>query len=162
MTIAYDYYRNALSAIELISQGRTRTHACDEANITIAAFVNHVKQSPELEELLNEAETRGYDAMADALLRIDNHAIYGQSDAKMAKVISDNIKWLLSKRKQKEYGDRLEVTHNITADRAITAALAAGRQRVTQAMIEGPTVDVEFSVVEAEPSEEQILAEILA
>lgn len=164
--LSYDYFSAALTAIDLISQGKTKTHACDDSGISIPQFEKYVNANKELQELLHEAETRGYDAMADALLRIDHHAIYGHSDPKMAKVMSDNIKWLLSKRKQREYGDRLEVTHNVTVDKAITDALSAGRRRAEQRALEAPTIDAEFTVVDDplahDPSDEEIMSLILA
>lgn len=137
---AYDYTPAVLYAIDLISQGRTKTSACDESNISITTFENYIKQNDYLKELYEEADQRGSDAMADALLEIDRHHHYGHSDPKMAKVVSDNIKWLLSKRKAKDYGDRIEVNHTLTADKAITQALIAGRQRALQ--ISDTVIDV--------------------
>lgn len=158
---AYDYLPLVMKAIEIISGGTTRTDACDEAGITIPTFEAYVNRTPELQELLAEAERRSYDALADALINIDNHHLHGRSDPKMAKVISDNIKWLLSKRSTKTYGDKIEVTHNLTADRAITDAIMQGRSRVAQALLAPPAeaIDAEFAVVEE--SDEDIMAEIL-
>lgn len=160
----YDYYPAVMHALELLSQGRTKTRACDEANITLATFESYVKNIPELTEMFTEAEQRSYDAMAEALVDIDNHAVHGQSDPKMAKVISDNIKWLLSKRRSKEYGERITVDHTITADKAITDALAAGRRRAAM------TIDAEYTDVTpagiighvVEQSEDALLAELLS
>lgn len=129
MSLPYDYYPLVMKAIGLLSEGRSKTRACDEAGITIAVFDNYIKSNPAMQDLFIEAEQRSYDAMADALLEIDNHKIYGQSDAKMANVISSNIKFVLSKRRPKEYGDRITVDHNVTMDKAIIDALTAGRRR---------------------------------
>lgn len=161
MTLPYDYYPTVIRVLDLISEGRTITRACDEANIRVAAFKQYVKNVPELSELFTEAEQRGYDAMAEALVDIDNHAIHGQSDPKMAKVISDNIKWLLSKRRSKEYGERITVDHNITADKAITDALVAGRKRAQLAA----TVDADFidiTPVVNDVADEILLQELLS
>lgn len=158
MSLPYDYYPLVLNTIDLISQGYLRTHACDQLGLRIATFEHYVKNDAQLQELLHEAETRGYDALADALLRIDNHALYGQSDPKMAKVISDNIKFLLSKRRPKEYGERITITHNITADKAITDALTAGKHRALAAQQHGTIIDVTPVV---EQTDEEIMAEIL-
>lgn len=152
MTItSYDYTPAILYAIDLISQGRTKTRACDESNVNISTFEKYIKDNPYLKELYEEADIRGADAMADALVEIDNHPIYGYSDPKMAKVVSDNIKWLLSKRKAKEYGDRIEVKHTITADKAITQALMAGRQRVLESQAQD-IIDVDFEEEEEDLS----------
>lgn len=132
MSLPYDFYPAVLYAIEKISQGRTRTSACDEANISIPTFESYVQRDTELQSLLSEAERRSHDAMADALVEIDRNSIYGHTDAKMAKVISDNIKWLLDKRDKKRYGERVAVDVNVTADKAIVEALVAGRKRAEQ------------------------------
>ena len=146
MTI-YDIMPKVTMAIEHIAQGYTKTHACDEVGISIAIFDRTVAASDELQVMLGEATERSYDAMADALLRIDNHELYGHSNPQMAKVMSDNIKWLLSKRKAKTYGDKLEVTHNITADRQLIDALNQGRERATLAL-NPPVIDACFTTVE--------------
>lgn len=167
MSLSYDYMPAILYALEQIGQGLTKTAACDKANISIATFENYVNNSKTLVDMYNEADQRGADAMADALVAIDNHKIYGRSDPKMAKVYSDNIKWLLSKRKQKVYGDKLEVTHNITADKAIIDALNAGRERASLARQETTIIDVEptrpeYVLLEFASEDEAIMAELLA
>lgn len=161
MSLPYDYYPAVLYAIGLISQGATKTRACDESNIKIPTFEEYVNRHSELQELLVDAERRGYDAMADALLEIDNHSLYGQSDPKMAKIISDNIKFLLAKKRPKEYGDRVQVDVNITADKAITEALLAGKKRAAL-----PYMELDGSYIDVTPtfeeSDEAIMAEILS
>lgn len=138
MTTPYDYTGPALYAIDKISEGYTKTAACDEANIPVGTFDNYLRKNDTLQELYDTAFQRGTDAMADALVLIDRDERYGHSDPKMAKVVSDNIKWLLAKRRPKDFGDKIKVEHTITADKAITEALFAGRQRALQ----GPGDDV--------------------
>ena len=89
-----------------------------------------------------EAERRSHDAMADALINIDNHRVHGQSDPKMAKVISDNIKWVLSKRDAQRFGERVQVDHSVSVDIAITTALDAARRRVPQ-IEQGDVIDAQ-------------------
>lgn len=158
--LTYDYYPAILYAIDLISQGKTRTTACDEANITIAVFENYTKGDKQLQDLLVEAETRGYDAMCDLLMSIDNHKTMGRSDAKMAKVISDNIKWILERRRPKQFGARLDVNHTITADRAILDALSAARSRTTvHALTDQSIPDADF--IDVTPDEDAALLQEL-
>lgn len=152
----YDYYPAVLYAIDRISQGRSKTASCDLANITIAMFDKYVRENDDLKVALQEAEQRGFDAMADALLEPDRHLIYGRTDSKMAKIVGDNIKWLLSKRAQKVYGDKLEVKHEITLDRAVTDALARAKDRallgnVAATALPPPdnVIDAEYEVVQA-------------
>jgi len=156
MTLPYDQLPLVMQAIEYLSVGHTETQSCDYAGIGVGAFKNYIKHNDELQSLYQEAMQRGYDAMAEALLSPDNHAIYGHSDPKMAKVQSDNIKWFLEKRKPKEYGQRVEVNHHITADKAITQALAAARQRALP--------DLTNEVIDVIPvrvqSDEEIMAEL--
>lgn len=143
-----------MKAISLLSEGRSKTRACDEAGISIAVFDNYIKNNQAMGDLFREAEQRSYDAMADALLEIDNHKIYGQSDAKMANVISGNIKFVLSKRRPKEYGERITVDHNVTMDRAIIDALTAGRRRAA--------IGYDDTVIDVTPtlSEEEEIAQL--
>ena len=133
MALPYDYYPAVLYAIDLISQGNTVTEACDQSNLPVSTFRNYIDRDEKLNALYVEADQRGSDAMADALINIDNHRIHGNSDPKMAKVISDNIKWVLARRKPKEFGDRVQVDHSVTVDVTITTALDAARRRVSVA-----------------------------
>lgn len=157
MGLPYDYIPLVMKAIEYISTGYTETRACDYAGVSISTFKNYIKGSDELQALYDEAMQRGYDAMAEALLEPDNHLIYGHSDPKMAKVQSDNIKFFLERRDAKRYGQRVEVNHHITADKAITQALNAAKQR----MLPAPQYEV-IDVVAVEQTEEEQLAEIFA
>lgn len=138
--LSYDYYPKVLNVLELISQGQTETAACDEEHVSIVTFRSYIKNDATLQVAYEEAVQRGHDAMADALINIDNHKIHGHSDAKMAKVISDNIKWVLAKRDNKRFGDRIEVKHEITMDKAIVTALEAGKRRA--ASLPGPVIDL--------------------
>lgn len=142
MNLPYDYLPAVLYAIEQVSLGDPKSMACDKANISVATFDRYIKSNPELQELYNEADVRGSDALADALVNIDNHKRFGRTDPKMAKVISENIKWLLSKRKSKQYGERVQVEHNVTMDKAIIAALTAGRKRVSSLPAPEHVIDV--------------------
>lgn len=159
MSLPYDYYPAVLYAIGKISEGYTETAACDEANITVSTFKNYIKKDMVLQDLLVEADQRGKDAMADALVQIDNHHIYGHTDPKMAAVISKNIMWLLDKRDNKRFGTKVQYEHNITADRAITDALAQGKKRAGLIDYSG-AIDVAVEAV-VEQTDEEILAEIM-
>ena len=161
MTLPYDYYPAVLYAIDLISQGETVTSACDRSNLSISTFHNYLNRDDNLRAMYNEADQRGSDAMADALINIDNHRIHGQSDPKMAKVISDNIKWVLSKRKPKEFGDRVQVDHSVTVDVAITTALDAARRRVPVAD-QSEIIDAEIVPEALTAEDDEIMRELLA
>lgn len=142
MALTYDYYPAVLYALNLFSQGRTVTDACDRSNLPIPTFEKYIRENEELAELYAEAERRSNDAMADALINIDNHKVHGHSDPKMAKVVSDNIKWVLSKRDSKRFGERVQIDHSVSVDIAITTALDAARRRVPQ-IESGYVIDAE-------------------
>ena len=161
MSTSYDYYPAVLYAIDQISQGQTITFACDKANITVQTLERYLKNDPALKDMYEEALQRGYDALADALINIDNHKIHGHSDAKMAKVVSDNIKWVLSKRDQKRFGEKIQVTHEITADKAIIAALEAGKRR-TALPSPAQVIDVTYEEVPAATTDDDMLRDLLS
>lgn len=125
-----------MRAISYLQQGHTRTDACRSAAkdfgrppITWATIRRFCQQSPELAEMLEEAETESYDVLADTLVQIDTDGKYGSADPAMANVISKNIQFLLSRRRPKDYGDRLDVNVSVTADKVIVDALKAAQLR---------------------------------
>jgi len=134
MSLVYDYYNAVLYVIDQIGQGRTLTAACDMVRLSIPAFKKYVNDDETLTELYEDALQRGNDALMDALLDVDTHAIYGNTDSKMAKVQSDNIKWVLAKRDPGRFGDKIEIKHEVSLDRAITDALVMAKQRSVAAL----------------------------
>lgn len=158
MALAYDKYIEALQVIEWVGQGWTLTHACDDCSISVLTFKRYVERDEELQRMLADAVQRGNDALADALLSPDNHILYGRTDAKMAKVMSDNIKWVLSKR-DKRFADRVEHSVTLTADTAITSALEMARTRLIQSK-EPVLIDVTPKPALTE-SEEAELADLM-
>ncbi len=133
-----------MQALDLISQGHTPTKACDATGITVATLKKHCDSEPLFTELWQDAQARGHDSMADALLSIDNHDLYGSSDPKIMKVMSENIKWYLSRKNPQQYGEKVTIENKITADKAIVEALSRGKQRALSGVIE----DVTYAVVE--------------
>lgn len=145
MSTPYDYYPAVLYAIDLLSQGATKTKACDEANINVGTFDGYISRDPQLAAMLSEAEQRGHDAMADALVNPFNDLRYGETDVQKAKVVSENIKWLLARRDGARFGDKVEVKHSLTLDVAITSALNAAKDRVVAlAAPAEEVIDAEF------------------
>lgn len=141
--IPANVYPLVLRVITLVSEGKTLTRACREAGISIGAFKARVRGDKELQELHEEAEQQGYDTLAELLLEIDSDSLYGSTDPKQQKVMSDNIKWFLSRRRPNQYGERVTVRHELTADRAIIEALEAGKQRAL-----GAVEDAAYTMVE--------------
>lgn len=159
MPTPVDYFPTIMTAIDLISQGYTKTKACDTCGISTVLFDRYVSNNDVLRDVYGEAEQRGYDTLADILLEIDSNAIYGSSDPKMAAVISKNIQWYLSRKRPKEYGDRVSVDVTISADKAIVEALARARIRGTTGgtLLEG----VSYARIDGLTAEEQAELETL-
>lgn len=135
--VAYDHYPAVLRALELISQGTLPTRACDKAGCSIAVYEKLTTDDPELSQMRVDAERRGYDALAEALLDPAGNALVGATnDPKMLKVVSDNIKWFLGRRASKVYGEKIEVKQEITVSFAITDALEKARLRGIGAVAE--------------------------
>jgi len=145
MGVPVDYLTGVMRALDLIGQGYSQTRACDVAKITVSTFKHYVKSTPELIAIFDDAEQRGHDALADVLLDIDNHPYYGTNDPKAQRVLSENIKWFLSRKRPAQYGDKMLVTHNITMDRVIVDALTRGAERA------GNIIDAEYKVLEHKP-----------
>lgn len=141
-------YQKVVRVIDLLSQGYTLTKACKDTGMSVMAFNRTVKNDNQLAELFGEAAQVGYDNMADALLNMPELVVrFGVSDDKSLKIMSDNIKWFLSKRDQKRFGDKVTIENHITADRAIVDALARGQERALARIEKSKAEDVDFHVV---------------
>lgn len=158
MSLPYDYYGLVIKAIDLIGDGQTRSRACKTVGISVSAFASYIKNDQTIERMYLEALERGEQALADAILQPDNHELYGHTNPAMAKVMSDNIKWLLSKRNPKVYGDKIEVKHEITLDRAITDAMDRAKQRAIQQLVIEHSAD---EIVDVLTGDEAIMSELL-
>ena len=144
-----DVYMRVMHALDLISQGKTETVACDEARISKDTLELYTARDPNLADMATNARARGFDTLADILLHIDTDLEYGSSDPKVMKVLSDNIKWYLSRKNAPKYGDRLTVENIITADKTIVEALSRGKQRALEGVVATVIEDVVFKVVGA-------------
>lgn len=135
--VPVDEIKQVLSVLTLIAEaGLVPTKACDHAGVSYGMFARLTTTYPQLAQLRMEAEDRLYDRMAEALPNIDNDRIYGRTDAKMANVISGNIKWLLERRRQKAYGAKSTIEHMITADREVLDALNNAKARAQGKLVE--------------------------
>lgn len=141
-------YQQVVRAIDLLSQGYTLTRACKDVGMSVMLFNRTVKKDNQLAELFGEASQVGYDNMADALLSMSTMiARFDVKDEKELKIMSENIKWYLSKRDQKRFGDKVTIENHITADRAIVDALARGQERALARIEKSKAEDVDFHVV---------------
>lgn len=109
--------------LKLASHGKSLRSICLELNISLDKFHKIRKRAPSLDSALQSARNSGLDVIADDLIDIAD--TYG--DPLQARVKSDNIKWLLTKRKPKEYGDQLNI--NVEQKVSITGAMAEAARR---------------------------------
>lgn len=164
MSLAYDTYPAVIRAIDYISQGYTESKACAWSGIRTSQLKSVVTSDKEMMALYEDAIQNGYDAMADALLD-PKAGLYGETEPAMAKVMSENIKWYLSRRARKVYGEKIEIKQEVTVAFAITDALESAHRRTLEldirvpAQIEGATyIDV---TPQADQTDEEILAELM-
>lgn len=150
MTVPYDIINDIMRVLATIEAGRVPTVACDMCGVSYSTFNTYTKPDgnyPQLAQMREEAEDRLYEQMAEALPHIKDHHIYGESDPKMATIVSSNIKWLLERRRRTTYGAQSTIEHKITADKEVLDALhqaKARAQRLGQAVsqIAGDVIDL--------------------
>ncbi len=113
-----------------------------------ASTISEWKSShPEFRSAIARATELGFEAMAARLLELPNTA----SDVKRARLLSDNLKWLLAKLKPEQYGERLDV--KIDQKVSIRAALEAADARLVRPMcdqaeaVKGQVIDVAYKIV---------------
>ena len=129
--------------LDEIRNGHTLTQACKRQHISRQTVIGLMERDTTLRKMVLDAVAESEDMMADILINIDEY----HADPKMAKVISDNIKWLLSRRRATDYGDRMVVEQKSTSqDEAILSALAEAIKRIPM-----PEQPEDFKVIEAEP-----------
>ncbi|UDL89831.1 hypothetical protein LGH82_33160 [Mesorhizobium sp. PAMC28654] len=112
------------AVLDRISEGTTITEACAEFDIDPRAFLRDRKGNPDLQLAFSIAEEVGAEAQADTLFNIHLRV----RDPLMARVVSENRRWLLSKRVATTYGDKLTVETQHNAD--LTSILKEAISRI--------------------------------
>lgn len=143
MSELVERYKKAVRVLGLHAEGKSIRKALQEVNGTGGGgmsrqlFERMCVENQDLREMRFEAARCFRESYHDLLLNIDDDPVEGRTDAKMAAVISANIKHVLAVDDPEKFGNRLKVEHNITASEAIVAALEAGRRRAGL----GPVID---------------------
>lgn len=86
-------------------------------------FWNYRQQYPDFKNAFEQARQEGLEQMADGLITAADEYV----DVQRGRLKSDNVKWLLSKRKPEVYGDKVDIHVSQTID--ITAALNEAKAR---------------------------------
>lgn len=110
-------------AIDMAVEGKSARKIIEVIHTTSHAFWTYRNENPIFAQKYQDARQEGLELLADDLIDITDR----ESDVNKARLISENTKWLLSKRKSKTYGDRLDVNINQTVD--IGSALLDARAR---------------------------------
>src|SRR5262245_28970346 len=129
MTLPHEVVPRVMRVLDLIRQGRSPTEACRDTLITWSTVKKYCQNDADLKDMLTDAIQDGFDTLADILLTIDRDPVYGQTDPAAMKVISENVKWYLSRKNPTAYGDKHTVDINLKADSIILAALNNAKTR---------------------------------
>lgn len=109
--------------IELFSQGNTISNIAKTVGISVACITQWRLKYPLFDNEVSRAQTIGFEVQADSILEIAD----AYDDVNQARLKSDNLKWVLSKRASSTYGDRMDLTVNQTID--LTGALTEAKTR---------------------------------
>jgi hypothetical protein len=131
------------TAIEMASSGESLQTICDSICVAPQYFARYRANAPLFDASFERARLDGLELIADSLMTIADDV----EDVQRARLKSDNFKWLLSKRKPKIYGDKIDV--NITERVDISLALSEARARVMRATREAlPSQDSTREVID--------------
>lgn len=110
--------------ITLAAEGKSLRKIIDALCINETQFLRARQDDPYFAQVFEDARQEGLEHHADSLLDIANE----EQDVQRGRLKSDNIKWLLSKRKPRTYGDRVDVNVTQTVDMA--SAMREAQERV--------------------------------
>lgn len=138
MSELVERYQKVVTVLGMHAEGKTIRKALREVGgMSRQLFEAVCAGSAELRAMRVDAARCFRESYHDLLLDIDNDPHEGRTDAKMAAVISSNIKHVLAVEDPDKFGNRVKVEHNITASDAIVSALEAARKRAGL----GPVLD---------------------
>ncbi len=129
-------------ALDLAADGETLKKIRETLDITQLDFRKYRERYPLFETKFQRARQDGLEELVDALQTIPEEI----ADVNRARLKSENIRWLASKRKPAVYGDRLDV--NVTQTVDIGQALADARSRAalpifnTNAIVQAESITI--------------------
>jgi hypothetical protein len=116
------------AAIRMAIEGRTLQQIHEELGCTCEAFYRLRQRDPAFAATFAAARGEGLELIADSLLTITET----EPDVYRARVKSENIRWILSKRKPTTYGDKIDI--NVTQTVDIGAALIEAKSRAVRSI----------------------------
>jgi len=127
-------------AIDMAASGVSLKKIATALGVSHQFLYEYRENNPAFGDKIARAAEAAIDALVDELLTVDEDI----PDVQRARLRSENIKWVASKRKPKNYGDRIDL--NVDGQISLTAALDAARSRVLpirdqHIIIEGQVID---------------------
>lgn len=110
--------------VKLFEEGALPKQACRIVGVSLKKFNDQLKIDEHFRSIIKIAREAGYDALADDLITITER----EPDVMKARLISENTRWYLSKRRAALYGDKVEVNLGMSPD--LSAAMSAARSRL--------------------------------
>jgi hypothetical protein len=129
-------------AIDLALEGKTLQQVADALGISTSKFYNLRVANPEFAARFTRAREEATDVLVDRLVTICDDF----PDVNQARLMSDNFKWIASKRKPLTYGDRIDV--NVTTV-SLGNALMEARRRAGLIRDVGPATPPQLASVAA-------------
>lgn len=136
-----DIQADEAKILDLLANGQTLAKACESAGLSTGQFMQRLPKRTSLSHAFICARDAGAEVLADSLLGITEQ----EADVNRARLKSDNIKWILSRRHAAKFGDRIDVNVNTTID--LTGAINEARNRLR------PVSDLEAEVIDITPIE---------
>lgn len=99
---------------------------CEDMGFTPFLLFKYLKTDPQFETEIKAAREEAIEHKVDALENITKNC-KSLIDTTAARIQSENIKWIASKRKPKDYGDNINVNHVHNIDLSQVLAAAEGR-----------------------------------
>lgn len=111
--------REQYNFINQALMGKTNKQIRKEFNISALEFLDLLNSNKEFAEVFRFSRELGYEELADELVEIPHKNM----SVKQAQLLSENIRWLLSKRSQEKYGDKIDIkVEHIDLNQAMTEA----------------------------------------
>lgn len=114
-----------------VSEGLVLTHAAARAGITRPLILEWATRDVTFARCLSEARAAGCEALEHQI-----QTLADELPPPVARVKSENLKWLLSKRDPATYSDRMQLDVHSTVD--VAGALSAARDRVAMRLGRDP------------------------
>lgn len=130
------------AALDGAAQGKTLNEIAELAGVSFGTWCAMLRENNALAQSYASAREIGHDVLADQLLKIPLE----QEDVNRARLLSDNIKWVLARRASGKYGDKLSVDISGTVD--LTAIMADSAKRL-RPMRDLPAIEGEATPIES-------------